>query len=257
MTSAPSQIHASTSRTTPPPSPPRAQQPQVGFGPAVNGVGGEQINKLVAKRGNKNKDKKRIQPTLMSTIPSASNTINGAGPSNSGLQFGQSSMGDLKPHLSHSVSMSGTTLSHPPQSATRNAFPSSASDGFNVPIDVDVDFPMGMDMDVPIDSLATSSIRQGKRKATAIDLTDDSTRNGKPRTLGGDRPREVGVVKEIGGGMARQIVAPMTLGGDVIPLPPIVTYLCVECGEDLFEGRNSENLGTYLTFFSRDFTSAS
>jgi protein HIRA/HIR1 len=100
-------------------------------------------------------------------------------------------------------------------------------------------------------SLATSSIRQGKRKATAIDLTDESNRNSKPRTLGGDRPREVGVVKEIGGGMVRPIIAPMTLGGDVIPLPPIVTYLSVECGEDLFEGRNSENLGTSLAIFLR------
>jgi protein HIRA/HIR1 len=145
MTSAPSQIQASTSRTTPPPSPPRIQtsqqQQQVGFGPAVNGVGGEQVNKLVAKRGNKNKDKKRIQPTLMSSIPSASNSINGPGPSNSGLQYGQTTMGDLKPSL-HTVSISGRPLSNPPQSATRNAFSSSISDGFNVPIDVDVDFPM-------------------------------------------------------------------------------------------------------------------
>ena len=114
---------------------------------------------------------------------------------------------------------------------------------------MDIQF-VDVDMDVPIDSLDTSGgIGKGKRKASAIDLTDDvGARPGKARTLGGDRPREVVPVKEISEGGAGRLWNSAELGGGmVLPLLPILTYLCVkvEGSEDVFEAKNSESGGMF------------
>lgn len=111
-------------------------------------------------------------------------------------------------------------------------------------------FGMDVDMDVPIDSLDTGSgTVKGKRKVSAIDLTDDAgARPGKPRTLGGDRPREVVPVKEISsGGGGRLWTGEELAGGVVFPMLPVLTYLSVkvEGSDDVFEARNSESGGMF------------
>jgi protein HIRA/HIR1 len=238
----------SMSRRTPPPSPPRAQpsQPQgFGFGQTVNGVGGEHVNKLVAKRGPKNKDKKRVQLMSMSNVPSASTSNVNLAPGSANNGLGTMGMRFGSPtqeiRLSQAVPISGTN----PNPSMYHLYPVSDSSGFGGSNDLDADYTMGMDMDVPIDSLNTSSATsKGKRKASAIDVTEDA-RFVKPRTLGGDARREIGIIREISGGTEREMVMPMVTGANVIPGRPLLTYLChkLEGGDDTFEGRNSENLG--------------
>ncbi|KIJ61405.1 hypothetical protein HYDPIDRAFT_169671 [Hydnomerulius pinastri MD-312] len=240
----------STSHITPPPSPtPRpatqitqASQAQStsGFGTgAVNG--GEQINKLVAKKSNK----KRVQPLLMSNIPSASTSRNLGGSAsargsntkgNGALGFATSEIRPPAPqprHVSHSHSAS----------------PAPSMRGF----DADIEMGGMMDMDVPIDSLdqiSSPGANKGKRKASAMDLDD---RPGKPRTLGGDRPRESVAIREIAPAGGRWEASHVLHTVDMLPLPPLLTFLTakVDGSEDVLEGRNSEGDGpTEVTFVS-------
>lgn len=247
---------AGTSRITPPPSPSRAKSPtphqsQTGFGGAngINGGGGEVINKLVAKRSNK----KRIQPSfagsLSTSIPSASNV-------------------SLKPPASVTAPPSGMMPSRQYSAGTSNIQPPSAypvtqphSHSMS-PIrdnwphggyDADVDMSGPMDMDVPIDSLSTGgNSLKGKRKASAFDLTDDA-KPSKPRTLGGDRPRDSVVVREIGPGISigDAWVGPNSaMAGVSLPVPPLYNSLSVkvEGSDDILEARNPEDDGVYLRF---------
>lgn len=97
-------------------------------------------------------------------------------------------------------------------------------------------------MDVPIDSLDTSATGRGKSAAATIDLTHEPRPSGsKPRTLGGDLPREAVPVRKIGqgqGGPSTEI-----LWGNTLPVPPLLTFLSSELeGEDtVLEAKNSEN----------------
>ena len=113
--------------------------------------------------------------------------------------------------------------------------------------DADVDMSAPTDMDVPIDSLSTGNNLKGKRKTSMYDGVEDS--RVKPRTLGGDRPRESVVVREIGGG----ITSSPAIWGDTymagaLPVPPLYNSLSVrvEGSEDVLEGRNFESDGTSL-----------
>ena len=229
-----------SSRITPPPSPsrtksvtpnPNAMHSQTnGF---VNGIGGGGvINKLVARRGNKNKDKKRVQPTAVpsaSTIPSASTTTTtmgpGSGPSSTANAF-------FPPPHSHSQTMSPMLDSWP-------------YGGYEADVDMDRD----KDMEVPISALSTGPEGlKGKRKASCYDIGGvDDGRVSKPRTLGGDRPRENVAVREIGvvGSSGGHIGVGMELGLG-LPIPPLYNSLTVrvEGSEDILEARNSENDGT-------------
>lgn len=108
-----------------------------------------------------------------------------------------------------------------------------------------------MDMDVPINSLDTSEsisgAAKGKRRVATIDLTEES-KPGKPRTLGGDRPRDPVMVKKIGDGSVGG-ASTSRLWSErpemVLPIPPLLTFVSakVEGSEDVFEGRNSEDDG--------------
>ena len=236
------------SRITPPPSPSRAgpatQSSQTGFG-GVNGIngGGEVINKLVAKRSNK----KRIQPKFMGSVPSASSpalnhTTAIAGPSNAILAS--------RAYDAHTSSrMQPSQLQHPMSRPPSHSI-SPITDNWTHAYDADVDMnaPTDMDMEVPIDSLSNGSNFKGKRKASIFDGADDYRL--KPRTLGGDRPRESVTVREIGSS-----VAPAArVGGNlhamsfILPVPPLYNSLDVrvEGSDDVLEARNSEGNGVYL-----------
>ncbi|KAG2063900.1 histone transcription regulator 1 [Suillus decipiens] len=227
---------ASASRITPPPSPNRAQsqsQSQSGFG-ASNGINGaEHINKLVAKKSNK----KRVQPVLMSSVPSAS-TSRSALVSTSALPPSASSLGSRAfqvPEIPRS------------RQASHSASPVPS------PRTYDADIEMGgpMDMDVPIDALDTSmlSANKGKRKASVLDTPED--RPSKPRTLGGDRPRETVAVREITSTSLVSTRPHLFEGANLLPVPPLLTFLSanVEGSDFVFEARNSEGDGaTEVTF---------
>ncbi|KAH7919190.1 histone transcription regulator 1 [Leucogyrophana mollusca] len=223
---------------------PSQAQSQAGFGIGDGINGGEQINRLVAKKSNK----KRVQPILMSSVPSAatstivpesasailpqSRAFNGTGPSRSAI--------DTKPLL--------------PKSRQPSHSASPILDTYAFGDDVEM-----IDTDVPIEALDTStsiSINKGKRKASALDLTDD--RPAKPRTLGGDRPRESIPVREIGQAVGSSAVrswggSHLFEGADLLQVPPLLTFLSskVEGSEDVLEGKNSEGEGpTEVTFSS-------
>ncbi|EGO03480.1 hypothetical protein SERLA73DRAFT_83492 [Serpula lacrymans var. lacrymans S7.3] len=240
-----------SSHITPPPSPTRSNAPssnvqsQTGFGMTNGANGGEQINQLVAKRGKK----KRIQPVFMgglaasipsaSVIPMATSLGNSVSRLGDGPQLPKSSR-----HPSHSVS---------PMMHTSNDDFGFTSRSHSHGGHEDVTMDSITDMDVPIDSLDNNgslSVNKGKRKASALDLPDE--RPSKPRTLGGDRPRDTIAVREIGNGNVHISHTRSFLGGSIglegeelLPVPPLLTFLSakVEGTEDVFEGRNSEGDG--------------
>jgi protein HIRA/HIR1 len=240
--------NTAASRITPPPSPSRAvgpspaqQSSQSGFG-GVNGGGGEVINKLVAKRSNK----KRIQPNFVGSVPSAasSSALNHSG-ATAGLSNGMMLSRHFDPPR-----IQPPPLPHPISQPPSHSI-SPLADNWPHAYDADVDMSAPTDMDVPIDSLSTGNNLKGKRKASMYDGVEDS--RVKPRTLGGDRPRESVVVREIGGG----ITSSPAIWGDAymagaLPVPPLYNSLSVrvEGSEDVLEGRNFESDGTSLSFYS-------
>src|SRR5207244_3744959 len=92
-------------------------------------------------------------------------------------------------HQRHSDQQPSALLYSPfPRSNASYSAPSIES-GHSVSVsDVEMDHAQGFD--VPISSFPDIVSGKGKRKASEADLGDD-TRPGKPRTLGGDRQREV------------------------------------------------------------------
>lgn len=233
--------HVSTTQITPPPSPSRSarkppQSETAGFDNA-NG-GGEQVNMLVAKRSNK---KRANLTTQVGSVPSA-----GA----SGISIGSKIAGPSAPVSKRAqlAPVRNATMSFmQPQSPT--SFPLPSEQPFDAPDSWSRHADVAMDLDVPIDSLGTPNSpinSRGKRKASAIiDLTDEAKPT-KSRTLGGDRPRDVVVVKEIG---LSESTIPAAWGapqGNSLPVPPLLTSLTAEIdgSEDVFEGRNSEDDGT-------------
>lgn len=216
---------------------------QTGFDAQANGHGGERINKLVAKR----KDKKRIQPT---SIPSAS------------VPEASSSSSAFRPPLSTSRVFdepmppppSSMRLQPPPFSVSGPSSPPGSSMQMSSSFaaqDFSFDVDMERGMDVRIEALddSASAAGKGKRKASAADLMDDGLKPSRPRTLGGDRPREQVVVKEIVGRTTAVVGVPnQWRPSGVLSVPPLLTYLSVkvEGSEDLvFEAKNSENADNF------------
>ncbi|KAF8136971.1 histone transcription regulator 1 [Boletus edulis] len=196
------------SRITPPPSPnPRAasQSTQSGFGTtAVNGC--EYINRLVAKKSTK----KRVQPILMSSIPSAATAL----PSRE------------------------LPLAKPkPKPASPSVSPVPSMRGF----DADIEMGGPMDMEVPIDSLEQSpEMGRGKRKASVL----DDELPVQPRTLGGgmsERERR-GERWE----PPRLLHAPDALPSPAILT---YLSAKVDGSEDVLEARNSEGAGPTEVLF--------
>ncbi|KAF9239305.1 histone transcription regulator 1 [Melanogaster broomeanus] len=224
-----------TSHITPPPSPtprPSTQASQSGFGMSVVN-GGEQINKLVAKKSNK----KRVQPILMSNIPSAS-TIPSAQhilPPASGRGPVNGSTSEMRPRVPKAAPVS------------RSVSPAPSMRGF----DADIEMGGPMDMEVPIDSLdqvSSPEVTYGKRKASAMELDERPVR---PRTLGGDRQRESVAIREIARTDERWEAPRVLRVVDVLPSPPVLSFLSaqVDGSEDVLEGRNSEGDGPTEVLF--------
>ena len=120
-----------------------------------------------------------------------------------------------------------------------------------------MDLYMPMDLvGVPISTAAGGG--KGKRKASSIiDLTtEDNSKALKARTLGGDRPIEIHVPKEISTWTAGPTAGPprSTHGSDpfraVLPTPPLLTYLStdVEGTDDILESRNREEDGEHFYY---------
>lgn len=215
-------------------------QPQTGFG-SSSIDGGEQINKLVAKRSNK----KRVQPILISDVPSASTSnkiTNGA--SN---RAHPSVTGQLQRHTDGATPVFPSSRFSAPESRhpSYSASPAPSIRGF----DADVEMGGPLDMDVPIDAIDTSfaDTNRAKRKASAIDEGDRPTR---ARTLGGDQPRTTIDIHVIDRNKH-------DMPGDLLPIPPILTLLStsVDDSEDILEGRNvSEEGGPCMFINSLDIS---
>jgi protein HIRA/HIR1 len=242
-----------------------AAQPQQ---PAVNGFDArmaqneeEKVNILVAKRAPKDKKRLNLLPTsgssapvskpIPSPIPISTSTVNGASVSKRASLI---TIHDSKPPHSHSLQS--------PHPSFSNSFPLPSEQPFVDAPDswnkqdvgqlMDVDIPM--DVGVPI---STGGGAKGKRKAPSIiDLTTEDNSKGavKARTLGGDRPVEIHVPKEISTWTAGSTTgAPRSTHGSdpfraVLPTPPLLTYLSteVEGTDDLLESRNIEEDGKFL-----------
>lgn len=215
------EITRTASHFTPPPSPTRratSQSTQSGFGTTVVN-GGEHINRLVAKKSTK----KRVQPLLMSSIPSAA-----AAPPIRELPL---------PEL------------RPPASKHRLASPSVSPIPSMRGFDADVEMGGPMEMEVLIDSLEqTPETSRGKRKSSVLD--DEPLV--KPRTLGGGVPRDNTAVREIASAGERWPATRLLHAADVLPAPPILTFLSakVDGSEDVLEARNSEGDGPTEVLFA-------
>ncbi|THH30555.1 hypothetical protein EUX98_g3630 [Antrodiella citrinella] len=244
-------------RMTPPPSPRQKaatahtqDHAQSDFGSSQNN-GGEHINKLVAKR----KTAKRIQPTFMGSlganIPSAGTSAAIPPPPQPAASSRVQNTNGRSFHEITGIASSSRLVASPTAQAqlfqSSNAFDDAMMNGepsgLRYPSEEnDID----MSTDVPIASFDTSSKgARGKRKASIAE--DDRTV--KPRTLGGDRVRDVVSVREIVGGVPGGLVAsPTAFESSVagrLPVPSVLTYLkaTIEGSEDVFEGRNSEDGG--------------
>lgn len=221
----------------------QSQSLVTGFGHQANGSGGgEVVNMLVAKRNNK----KHGNQTQHGNVPSASNA---AGPSR--MNGG--------PPVSKRASLAAIVepqTSYDPPYQSQSYFPPPE------------DQPYGDVEMVSIDAIDTPfSPARGKRKASAIDLTDDS-RPVTYRTLGGDRQRENIPVRELGGpsvtggavkgwgssGASASLSAP---GASLLPIPPLLTRVTspMEDSDDILEATNPEdNSESLLYLFTHEST---
>ena len=225
-----------------------------GFDPRTAQNEAEKVNILVAKRAPKDKKRLNLVPTSGSTpvskpipspIPISTSNVNGAPASK------RISVHDTNPPHSHSIQS--------PRPSFSNSFPLPSEQPF-------VDTPSSwnkqdvdqlMDLDMPMDlggvPISAGGGAKGKRKASSIiDLTtEDNSKVAKARTLGGDRPVEIHVPKEISSWTAGSTAGPprSSHGFDpfraVLPTPPLLTYLStdVEGTGDTLESRNVEEDG--------------
>lgn len=242
----------------------QTQQPVNGFDPRMVKNETEKVNILVAKRAPKDKKRLNLVPTsgsatskpLPSPIPisSSTSTINGA-PSTKRASL--ITIHDTKPPLSHSIQSPSISFSNSFPLPSEQPFV-DASDSWN---QQDVGQPM--DLDIPMDligvSASTGGGAKGKRKLSSIiDLTtEENSKAAKARTLGGDRPVEMHVPKEISSWTAGMAAGPprSTHASDpfpaVLPTPPLLTYLStdVESTGETLESRNIEEDGGRKCFF--------
>ena len=240
--------------------PAQTQQAANGFDPRTAKNEVEKVNILVAKRAPKDKKRLNLVPTsgsapvskpLPSPIPISTSTVNGA-PASKRITIHE------PPH-SHSIQS--------PHSSFSNSFPPPSEQPF-------VDMPDSwnkqdvgqlMDLDMPIDlagvPISPAGGAKGKRKVSSIiDLTmEDNSKVAKARTLGGDRPVEIHVPKEISTWTAGSTAGPLRHGSDpfraVLPTPPLLTYLStdVEGTGDTLESRNVEEDGEYIFMYELRF----
>lgn len=242
---------------------------------------GEVVNKLVAKRKDKSKKRLTLASVPTAAVPSVGGAgagtprMNGMGgevprPSqmaakpmssappgvrfpgaNSSSQDGPPSMaGSNTPDL-HEEFLQWRRQKLESENSNMNSAPISSS-GFGFGFgEQDVDMieesdPVTTGVEPSIAALDTVSPAnsKGKRKASAIDLMGDEGRTVRARTLGGDRPRDTGPIKELVGLAAPNPYATMNGPIDALPIPPLMTIVSckVEHG-DVLEANNPEDGG--------------
>lgn len=201
---------------------------------------------LVAKRGNKRANLTNQAGSVPSAAAGPSTAVNGAPVLKRAQLVPVQDTNMLAPSpTSRTQSISSAGQQYPA------SFPSPSEQPFDVSDSWSRHNDMGMDLDVPISSLDTSSTARGTKRKSMIDA--DEIKPSKPRTLGGDRPRDVVPVKEIGGSGP---VARTTWGhgeGLNLPIPALMTLLTTEVdgGEDVLEARNAEDNGNLMFFMVR------
>jgi len=208
-----------------------------GFGAANNGP--EKVNILVAKK------KKRVGLTPAAAVPSARSTVATATPA--------VSTGPKRVPLTqvHDAKLQSSIT---PSTSFSSSFPAPSEQPFVDPTESwsrHGDLPM--ELDTPIDG-------KGKRKASSIaDLLGDDGPRIKPRTLGGDRPVELHVPKEISSWASAPASVPLGAGGasssmfertEVFTQLPLLTYLSCEVEEGLkLEAKNAEDTSNPTSCF--------
>lgn len=241
-----------------------------GFDPRTAQNEEEKVNILVAKRAPKDKKRLNLIPTsgssapvskpIPSPIPISTSNVNGAPVSKRASLI---TIHDSKPPHSHSIQSPHPSFSNSfPLPSEQPFVDAPASDSWKKQ-----DVGQRMDLDMPMDlvgvPISTGGGAKGKRKASSIiDLTadDNSKVTVKPRTLGGDRPIEIHVPKEISIWTAGSTAGPprSAHGSDpfraVLPTPPLLTYLStdVEGTDDILESRNIEEDGEYFHIYIYD-----
>ena len=240
--------------------PAETQQAVNGFDPRAANNEAEKVNILVAKRAPKDKKRLNLVPTsgsapmskpqpTPSPIPISTSAVNGAPASKRASLI---TIHDAKSPHSHSMQS---------PSLFSNSFPLPSEQPFLDAPDSwnKQDIGQPMDLDMPMDligvPISTAGGAKGKRKVSSIiDLTmEDGSKVAKARTLGGDRPVEIHVAKEISSWAAGTTAGPArsSHGADpfraVLPTPPLLTYLStdVEGTGDILESRNVEEDGEY------------
>lgn len=224
------QLPSPGQRITPPPSPNRpSQQPHGlnGFGASSTSTSHEVVNTLIAKRNTK----RRAQQQFLGPLEGSNSPAILA---NLSAFRGSPTHAHSRTHPVTPVINSGLVPEMPSASAhslDRHSLDHTSPD---------------MVTEVPIDSLGPTSSAGAKRKLSLLDMPDD--RPTKARTLGGDRVRDsnMNVVKEI-----RPLVdivpgSPEIKGGNVLAVPPTLTYLSLkvaDAGDDILECKNSESGG--------------
>ncbi len=213
----------SPTQMTPPPSPTRANGQASAASHTTTSTsfqktnGGERVNVLIAKRGNKKR-------AALSQVPSAA--VNGR------LDTGSSLASPSAPPSKR------VQLTHVQR------FPSPSEQPFNAPDSWSRHADVAMDVDVPIDALDVAPSRTKGRRTAIGDLLDD-TKPPKARTLGGDRRREVIEVEQIGMVVPVHSMAAEVQRTMVLPVPPLLTYLSSEVDgtDDVLEAENAKDVG--------------
>lgn len=232
------------------------QQAVNGFDPRMANNEAEKVNILVAKRAPKDKKRLNLVPT--------SGSVPASKPVPSPIPISSTSAANPPTSKRASlITIHDTKPIPPPSLSFSNSFPLPSEQPF-------VDSPDGwnkqdlgqpMDLDVPMNltgvSISTAGGTKAKRKASSvIDLTaEDNLKVAKARTLGGDRPVENHVSKEISIWTTGTTGPPRSTHGSdsfhaVLPTPPLLTYLNtdVEGTGDTLESRNIEEDGEYNSF---------
>ncbi len=204
----------------------------------------EKVNILVVK-------KKRANLTSAANVASARIPPTKGPPPTSSPSANGASSGPKRVQLSQLNDNKPKSLVMPPSSSSfSGSFPAPSEQPFGDPSDIwsrRSDMIQPMDLDVPIDTFE-SSAQRGKRKAS---FSDDGGPRIKARTLGGDRPVEIPVAKEISNWST---VPPPSWPGTTAnssvetllnPLP-LLTYLSsnVYGSNAVFEAKNVEEDGT-------------
>ncbi|KAL5498482.1 HIR1 [Sanghuangporus vaninii] len=260
-------------RTTPPLTPPSAQQ-QHGFGHAGPSRPGEQVTQLVARRAPRNRDRdrgqRRVQPTFVGSLGTAASVPSASTTGNSSASTSIPTQLPLPRQPANIRTSAPSTIFFPPPPVSASG--SSTSFGFGMSgsgydgMDVENMNDPGSDMAVPISALDTRG-RRSRGDTITVSFGDEAGKPSKARTLGGDRVRDQGEkevreirragvdtlgLRNVGVPSSSNFAPESGYGG--LSAPILKTFLSERVTEtgDTLEARNSEDGSepSEITFFS-------